>query len=67
MDTTKNMQERDRKPRTSVCCEELSPAISCGEEEILSYLVRMLRGSDDDDDDRKKQKAESGRDKKDTG
>jgi len=56
------------KPRTADCCEELSPAISCREEEILSYLVRMLKGSDDDYDDRKKQKAESGRDKKkDTG
>jgi hypothetical protein len=54
-------------PRGVVCCEELSLAISCREAEKLSYLVRMLKGSDDDYDDRKKQKAETGRDKKYTG
>jgi len=50
--------------RSEVCFEELSLVISCRQAEKLSYLVRMLKGSDDDYDDRKKQKAETGRDKK---
>lgn len=65
------MQREIRKKETEehrsvVCYEELYLAISCREAEKLSYLVRMLKGSDDDYDDRKKQKAETGRDKKDT-
>jgi hypothetical protein len=56
--------KKTEKPTSAVTCKELSPAISCREAEKMSYLVRMLKGSDDDYDDRKKQKAESGRDKK---
>jgi hypothetical protein len=51
-------------PRSVVCYEELSLAISCREAEKLSYLVRMLKGSDDDYDGGEQQKAQAGRDKK---
>jgi hypothetical protein len=50
--------------RSVVCYEELSLAISCREAEKLSYLVRMLKGSDDDYDGGEQQKAGAGRDKK---
>lgn len=59
-------KKETEEPRSVVCYEELYLAISCREAGKLSYLVRMLKGSDDDYEDRKKQKAETGRDKKDT-
>jgi hypothetical protein len=66
MDATKNTQEGGRKPKSVVCYKELSLAISCREAEVLSYSVWTLKGSDGDYGDRRKQKAETGRDKKDT-
>jgi hypothetical protein len=54
-----------RTPKSVDCYKELSLAISCRGPE-LSYYVSTLKGSDGDYGDRRKQKAETGRDKKDT-